>query len=664
MSIDQATTESGVLGESEFTHFCAACTACLDAAEEACPECGAAPPPRGWQPLLESPYAYLGRSVDDRYVLDQFLGDGATGYVYRARSKHFNRKFACKIVDTRRYNKKEFEEELLRRFRLEVDAMSRLRNPHVVAIYEAMQFNDGVFALVMDYVDGRTLQELLDRVGRIKLDGALDLLRQVANGLHEAHRVGFIHRDLKPDNIMVERLPASGFFAKILDFGIVHVMGKADATQGFRGTPLYASPEQCLGDPTIDHRSDIYSLGCVFYHCMTGQPPFPGRESLRVMDAHVNKPPPRVADVLDENRVPPRLETLIQSMLAKDPADRPADLSVVIRKIDEIQRDMSRRRTGTSPGRLPTGVPTLSRSEPPTDPQRLATGELPQITHDQAVSAQKESNEATRTQAIEPLLEYRLPGAVAETVSGFTACALNDRGDMATVADQRYRVHLLSLKNDGVYHTLTGAQGLLVAVYLDTKNDLVFAGEMDGTILRWKLDEPDNPTRVAKVSERIYALSSQPDGKSLLCGTERGRVVSVDIEAGTQKSLMDAGSAVSALGFSISENKLIVGHWGGELETIQLPNGARRKLDALPSTAKVIVVSKDGYLAAVLDEGGRVRILSMIDGRPFYTMPIGIQSLRALAFAGDGHLMGLGVVRTKLQLWELRSRPVPGQKTH
>jgi serine/threonine protein kinase len=631
----------------------------VDVPDDPCPECGSEPPAQGWPRIDESPYRYLGRIVEGRYVLDQFLGDGATGYVYRARALQIRRKFACKIVDTRRYNKKEFEEELLRRFRLEVDAMSQLRNPHVVAIYEAMQLYEGVFALLMDFVDGRTLQDLLDRVGRIKMNRALELMRQVAHGLYEAHRVGFIHRDLKPDNIMIERMPASGFFARILDFGIVHMMGKVDATQGFRGTPLYASPEQCMGQPGLDNRSDIYSLGCVFFHCITGQPPFPGTESLRVMDAHVNEPPPAVRDVLTRSTIPGGLEGLMRSLLAKDPDDRPEDLSVVITEIDDIIRNLNttppRKRIGTNPGRPPRVGNRTQAGRPVGLDERVSTGKFTPVQGDEKPGAQSSS----RSQVVAPLLEFQLPDAVVDQVTAFTAVALNETGDMATVADQNNVVHVLSLKNDGEYHSLRGASGLIVSVYFDSAQRAVFASEMDGTVLRWALDEPDSPRQLGRLNERIYVLATAGDGRRVLCGTEKGRVVALEVAGDTQQVLVESGPPISALGLSTTENKLIVGYWGGKLETIHLGTGARKELEPLPKNAKSIVVSADGYLAAVLDEAGNVRILGMLDGRAYFTMQAQIAALRALAFADDGQLMGLGVLKTSLRLWELRNRPVP-----
>lgn len=630
---------------------------CVEQPDAVCAECGSQPPAEGWPLIADSPYRYLGKFVDKRYLLEQFLGDGATGYVYRARALQIHRRFACKIVDTRRYKRKEFEEELLRRFRLEVEAMSRLRNPHVVAIYEAMQLTDGVFALLMDFVDGRTLSDLLERVGRIKMDRALDIMRQVANGLYEAHRVGFIHRDLKPDNIMIERLPASGFFARILDFGIVHVMGAVDATQGFRGTPLYASPEQCLGDPRIDHRSDIYSLGAVFFHCITGQPPFPGTESLRVMDAHVHDRPPRIRDVLTSSNIPEGLEELMAQMLAKEPGDRPRDLSEVIRAIDEIQRgrESVRPRASTNPG-LPPVRPgqTIAGSPVEVVRPRASTGEFVAATPPRSAGA----DTASRSQVVSALLEYNLPEEAARGVVAFTTCALAEGGAVAAVADQLHRVHLLGLKNDGEFQTLTGAHGLIVSVHVDRASGDVIACEMDGTVLRWRRDQPTNPTRVGKVPERVYALTLSRDGKRVLAGTEHGQIFEVALDSGRVHTLIPGKRPIAALGYSASENKLIVGYWGGQLAAVSATSKAVQELAPVPKSAKAIVVSQDGYLAAVLDEEGSVQILNTMDGRPFFTVKAGLTSLRTLAFADDGQLLGLGVSKLALQLWEIRNNPV------
>lgn len=636
-------SDSLLTASQEHENYCVFCTQVLEDALTECPECGSQPPQQGWPILMESPFPYLGKVLDKRYLLNQFLGDGATGYVYRAKAMQISRNFAAKIVDTRRYGKPEFEQELLRRFRMEVEAMSRLRNPHVVAIYEAMQLNEGIFALVMDFVDGRTLQELLERVGRIKMQRALDIIRQVANGLFEAHALGFIHRDLKPDNIMIERLPASGFFARILDFGIVHMMDDVTSTQGFRGTPLYASPEQCTGDPGIDHRSDIYSLGCVFFHCLTGQPPFPGTDSLQVMDAHVNDPPPMVSEIIPRSKVPPALDDLMMRLLAKDPAERPADMSVVIREIDHLLH---------SPDKL--DEPSSGLVEGSTSfaaAQRIDTSDFP------AASLSEASSSGTM-QLVRPLIEMQLPETIAEKAGSITATSLYRRGNLAVVADKINRVHAIGLKNDGFFNTYDGATSIVTSVHVDPATNNVLAAELDGTVWQWKLDGNGvNPRKVCKLQHRIYAMSTDKLGSRVVCGTENGAVVQVDLRTGKETTLIASGPAISALSVSPTESKALVGYWGGGLEVVDLSTQKRKPLDGMPADPISIVVSDDGYIAAALDRDSLVRILSLHHGTQFFEIRAEVANLKALAFAPDSQLMGMSIEKTSILLWEIQSQP-------
>jgi len=501
----------------------------------------------------------------------------------------------------------------------------------------------------MDFVDGRTLQDLLDRVGRIKYQRALDIIRQIANGLYEAHTLGFIHRDLKPDNIMIERLPAAGFFARILDFGIVHMMDSVADTAGFRGTPLYASPEQCVGDPKIDHRSDIYSLGCVFFHCLTGQAPFPGTESLRVMDAHVNDEPPNILDVLPNARMPSSLNTLLMRMLAKDPRKRPQSMQEVIQSIDRLLMEPSLEEpTNDQPPisglvqETETGLFDLSL--------RVETGDFPRASLGEASSS-------GATKIVRPIIEVRLPEAVSNEVKGFTATALNRAGELAAAADQLNRVHLLSLKNDGFFQTLQPAPGLLTALFIDSAAERVFAAEMDGTIYAWDTKYPGrDPKKVFSIADRVYAICFDSRGQRILCGTENGQVIVHDLNKGTTTTLIPGGPSISALSISPTENKVLIGYWGGGLELVDLHNKRAKKLDPLPANPVSMVISDDGYIAAVLDGNQNVRILSLIHGSSFFEITAEVAHLRALAFDQKSQLLGMGIQKTSVTLWDIRNQ--------
>ncbi|MFU8805526.1 MAG: serine/threonine protein kinase, partial [Bradymonadaceae bacterium] len=446
-------------------------------------------PLSGWPDVSESGDPYLGKCIDGRYRLDRFLGAGTSGHVYRARAMRIHRSFAMKIVDTRRYGKPEYQKEMMRRFECEVEAMSRLRNPHVVNIYETLQLPEQTFALVMDYVEGVTLQEMLDRVGRIKARNAIEIVRQVANGLHEAHCAGIIHRDLKPENIMIEQLPASGFFARILDFGIAHVTEATGTTHGFRGTPLYASPEQCTEDPDLDQRSDIYSLGCVFFHCLTGRPPFPFAGALKVMECHVEEEAPSIFEARPGLKVSEKIDELLKKMLAKKAADRPQDLSAVIDAIDDVlagRRHLEDSSIGLS-GAPAASSPTSVGNETLTEMGAMDISRVTDL-------------------HVHLVADLTVPRAITEAMQTMILFSLGRQGNVCAVADDKNAIHVLSLQSDGFAETFTGARGRLTALHLDLARGSVYGADVDGTILGWNLGIRDQkPQTIGRLDASIMS---------------------------------------------------------------------------------------------------------------------------------------------------------------
>lgn len=315
--------------------YCARCRSVVFAKEPRCLQCGDERPRIGWPDLLSANDPWLGKIIDGRYLINRPLGQGASGLVYQAESLSISRQFAIKIITTDQ--KQAQAEQIIARFNREIEALSRLRNPHIVSFYEILNLGDTFVAALMDLINGSTLEELIYDQGPLQIPRALAMLRQVANGLFEAHQAGMIHRDLKPENLMVEPLPAGDDFLHILDFGIVRLTDDdtVSMTHGFIGTPLYASPEQAMAK-TLDHRSDIYSLGAILFFMLTGQPPFVSEHVYEVLRMHAHQAPPRLAHALPGRLFPETLEQLLAKMLAKSPDDRPADLSAVIKELDRL----------------------------------------------------------------------------------------------------------------------------------------------------------------------------------------------------------------------------------------------------------------------------------------------------------------------------------------
>lgn len=264
----------------------------------------------------------VGQTLDSKYELTQRLGQGGMGAVYRARRKHIGDEVAIKIL----LDKFVAGHEATERFRREARAAAMLRHPNVVAIHD---FSDGAGAsspayIVMELVEGRTLRDLLNREGRVSAERSVALMRGVCSGVGAAHRKGVVHRDLKPDNIIIAPPERAGDpeTVKVIDFGIAKLKeteGGVSLTQTgmLIGTPFYMSPEQCLGDP-LDARSDVYSIGAILYEMLGGSPPFTGNTPTAVVAKHLTD----TAVPLDRLGVMQSIANVAGRALAKEPQDR------------------------------------------------------------------------------------------------------------------------------------------------------------------------------------------------------------------------------------------------------------------------------------------------------------------------------------------------------
>jgi len=274
----------------------------------------------------------VGRDLDGRYVLTEIIGIGSSGVVYRAISTQIPRVFAVKVVKT------DNGPGTRARFDNEVSALSRLNSPHIVQISDVVEVTGGRSALVMENIDGQSLQALVDSEGPLPIERVLVMARQIAAALAAVHGAGMTHSDVKPDNLIVERLPLGGDFVHLVDFDIVQFRGQVPAYE-FAGTPKYASPEQARGE-RLDDTSDIYSFGAVLFTMLTGQPPFGGDIPRDLLRQHLNAPIPRLSQACPGRRFPSSLERLVARMLNKNPAARPQSLAEVISLIEQADAQL------------------------------------------------------------------------------------------------------------------------------------------------------------------------------------------------------------------------------------------------------------------------------------------------------------------------------------
>jgi len=258
----------------------------------------------------------IGRLIHGKFeVLDE-IGRGGMGVVYRARQLTLDRIVALKMLSANLVE----DEEFCERFRQEAKIIARLTHPNIIQVYDIYDVEDeenGGFCIVMEYLDGRPLSDLLREQGKLGVERAIAIADQVAAGLGYAHRQGIVHRDIKPDNIMM----LEDDTVKIMDFGIARLRDSSIHTRTgvTMGTPQFMSPEQAAGK-TVDARSDLYSLAVVLYTMLTGALPFTGDSPITIALKHIQEPPPRPSKA--DPTIPPALDSIILKGMAKNPADR------------------------------------------------------------------------------------------------------------------------------------------------------------------------------------------------------------------------------------------------------------------------------------------------------------------------------------------------------
>ncbi|HKP57321.1 MAG TPA: serine/threonine-protein kinase [Polyangiales bacterium] len=256
------------------------------------------------------------------YRLDEKIGEGGMGVVYKASHEFLQRPAAIKLLPADRAGERD-----RRRFEREVQLTSRLTHPNTISIYDYGRTAEGTFYYAMEYLEGLDLQTLVERHGPQDPARVANLLAQLTAALGEAHRVGLVHRDVKPANVMLCERGGVKDVVKVLDFGLIKSLdsrsnGTDTDIDRIVGTPLYLSPEALTAPETVDARSDLYAVGALGYFLLTGVPPFSGRNVLEVCGHQLHSTPVPPSQRLGHD-LPRELEALLLRCLAKSPADRP-----------------------------------------------------------------------------------------------------------------------------------------------------------------------------------------------------------------------------------------------------------------------------------------------------------------------------------------------------
>jgi hypothetical protein len=280
-----------------------------------------------------------------QYTLEERIGSGGMGEVWRATHRMLIRPAAIKIISRAALGSSPGGPELLlRRFEREARTTAALRSQHTVQLYDFGVTDDGGLYYVMELLDGLDLDTLVQRHGPVPAERVVHILVQACRSLAEAHAAALVHRDIKPANLFILRAGAEVDVVKVLDFGLVK-LGQTKETErsleltgtgSMPGTPTFMAPELVLGEKELDHRADLYSLGCVAYWLLTGQHVFQGETAVKVMLDHVHTAPAPPSSRCAQP-IPAALEQLILACLAKDPADRPQTAVALGDQLEAIQ---------------------------------------------------------------------------------------------------------------------------------------------------------------------------------------------------------------------------------------------------------------------------------------------------------------------------------------
>ena len=380
--------------------------------------------------MLDSSQELSGRVLGG-CTLERLLGQGGMGAVYLARQDRPSRHVAVKVLLPNMLMTSQMQELYLARFRREADIVARLEHVNIVPIY-AYGEQDGLAYLVMPYLEGGSLYDVLEGRGRLSLNETIQYLKETAAGLDYAHEHGIIHRDLKPANFLLH----SDGRLLLSDFGIARVLQDEMSTAGVAltkagtmlGTPYYMSPEMLRGEQ-IDHRADLYALGIIVYQLLSGQPPFQGDTPYAIITGHMQGQPPLLHQI--NPAIPSAVDTVVQKALAKKPGDRYPSARLLVEALSAAA--LSSVLPTTIDQNAPTIAPSFSTqsgspSGKPGSPSQLQSGAS--LLHEERKLVSVLSAEATKATTLDEMLDPEDIRALMERFNEHVQRVISDHGGL------------------------------------------------------------------------------------------------------------------------------------------------------------------------------------------------------------------------------------------
>lgn len=574
--------------------------------------------------------AYLGRL--DHFDIARVIGRGGMGVVLEAFDTHLRRSVAIKVLDPKLQ-----ENELARqRFCREARAVAAIAHEHVVAMHQvAKAEGDRVPYLVMQLVQGESLEARLAREGRLPVKDVLRIGMQVAAGLAAAHAQGLVHRDIKPGNILLEAPHAR---VKLTDFGLARMAEDVKITQtGFvTGTPLYMAPEQALGEQP-DERADLFSLGAVLYEAATGRAPFAASTVLAVLKKITDEKPLPLKQACPE--MPEGAAVLIDQLLAKRPADRPVSATAIAEAFAVIL---------TSFGPLsPLQIPAVAED---------AACEAVQ-----AALSKSGQTVCTRKKAKVRLI-YGLLGAVIGVALAVLALPYLSKQPSENSTGQAHAPSNSDQAGGAAVSKVTpaavlaGNAGPVWAVaFTPDGNSLAMAID-DGTVKVWDVATKRVRSTIKALSGPVWGMSLSHNGQQLAVGGDDGKVRVFDMQSTMERATLDLGYAIRTLAFAPQQDDLLIGGRTGQVEVWNVVSKQRTvATSGHEGTVVGVAFAPDGRSFASVSGDKTARIWNAQTGGEQLVLSGHSGGIYGVAFSTDGSRIVTGGWDKTVRLWDTAS---------
>lgn len=602
--------------------------------------------------------------VDGKYRINALIGQGGMGAVYKATHLELDRVVALKVVLPDFVS----STETLERFRREARAAARLNHPNVITIYDFGILQNGRAYLAMELLTGRSLREEIEKHGYLTPARALEILRPICDAVQAAHNAGVIHRDLKPDNIVIEVNEFGVETIKVVDFGIAklreHTGQKANTLTGpglVMGTPHYMSPEQCKGED-LDVRSDIYSLGVMLYEMLCGHVPFDAPTPSAVIIQHAIDPPRRLG--LLRKDIPPQVEEVVMKALSKSRQAR----QQTVRELYEEMRSALQLQP-VAPAKTISSVPIedqtteLQKPRVPTAPHpvsqhtTLSTNkdgkEAPPVEHRSTLDDEAdELRELRGFQEDQFQVRLREAGSLIGHEHVIRSLCYSPDGHFLVSASADGVIKIWDLQKLMATGSLHGHELAVNSLAISPDGSKLVSASSDGTVKLWDLAKEAEIAKLHSYSGTLRSVAFSPSGKLIAVANE-DNIDLWDVES-RQRLAQFTGHAklVEDVEFS-RDGQLIIS--AGVDETVRFWDPAEKvELDFIncpDHCINVLSSSVDGILATG-GKDGTIRLWDIASRSDLAVLEGHTQSIRALNFSTRGDYLVSGDWGGVVKLWD------------